>query len=118
MNNLNMFCITLEPSHLNFIKSLNYIPVGLGDKKFSKQEQEKFTKRFGNKTTVSILGLLNISNMPIIEKKVMSAYAEASILLKSDREKIIKELKEIYQGVDEHSEDSKQNFERLIKILN
>ena len=90
----------------------------LGDKKFSKQEQEKFTKRFGNKTTVSILGLLNISNMPIIEKKVMSAYAEASILLKSDREKIIKELKEIYQGVDEHSEDSKQNFERLIKILN
>ena len=90
----------------------------LGDKKFSKQEQEKFTKRFGNKTTVSILGLLNISNMPIIEKKVMSAYAEASILLKSDREKIIKELKEIYQGVDEHSEDTKQNFERLIKILN
>tara|TARA_B100000401_G_C52803004_1_gene719551 strand:+ start:727 stop:1857 length:1131 start_codon:yes stop_codon:yes gene_type:complete len=90
----------------------------LGDKKFSKQEQEKFTKRFGNKTTVSILGLLNISNMPIIEKKVMSAYAEASMLLKSDREKIIKELKEIYQGVDEHSEDSKQNFERLIEILN
>ena len=90
----------------------------LGDKKFSKQEQEKFTKRFGNKTTVSILGLLNISNMPIIEKKVMSAYAEASTLLKSDREKIIKELKEIYQGVDEHSEDSKQNFERLIEILN
>ena len=37
MNNLNMFCITLEPSHLNFIKSLNYIPVGLGDKKFSNE---------------------------------------------------------------------------------
>ena len=35
MNNLKMFCITLEPSHLNFIKSLNYIPVGLGEKKFS-----------------------------------------------------------------------------------
>jgi len=40
----------------------------LGDKKFSKQEQEKFSNRFGNKTTVSILGLLNISNMSIIEK--------------------------------------------------
>ena len=90
----------------------------LGDKKFSKQEQEKFSKRFGNKTTISILGLLNISNMPIIEKKVMTAYAEASALLKSDREKITKELKEIYQDVDEHSEDSKQNFEKLIKILN
>ena len=90
----------------------------LGDKKFSKQEQEKFSKRFGNKTTISILGLLNISNIPIIEKKVMTAYAEASTLLKSDREKITKELKEIYQDADEHSEDSKQNFEKLIKILN
>jgi len=90
----------------------------LGDKKFSKQEQEKFSKRFGNKTTVSILGLLNISNMPIIEKKVMTAYAEASTLLKSDREKITKELREIFQDADQHTEDSKQNFEKLIKILN
>ena len=90
----------------------------LGDKKFSKQEQEKFSKRFGNKTTISILGLLNISNMPIIEKKVMTAYAEASTLLKSDREKITKELREIFQGVDEHSEDSKKNFEKIIKTLN
>ena len=90
----------------------------LGDKKFSKQEQEKFSKRFGNKTTMSILGLLNISNMPIIEKKVMTAYAEASTLLKSDKEKITKELREIFQGVDEHSEDSKKNFEKLIKTLN
>ena len=89
----------------------------LGDKKFSKQEQEKFSNRFGNKTTVSILGLLNISNIPIIEKKVMAAYAEASTLLKSDREKITKELREIFQDADEHSEDSKQNFEKLIKIL-
>ena len=90
----------------------------LGDKKFSKQEQEKFSNRFGNKTTVSILGLLNISNMTIIEKKVMTAYAEASTLLKSDREKITKELREIFQDADEHSKDSKQNFEKLIKTLN
>ena len=90
----------------------------LGDKKFSKKEQEKFSKRFGDKTTVSILGLLNISNMPIIEKKVMIAYAEASTLLKTDREKITKELKKIYQESDEHSEDSKKNFEKLINILN
>ena len=62
--------------------------------------------------------LLNISNIPIIEKKVMTAYAEASTMLKSDREKITKELREIYQDADEHSEDSKQNFEKLIKILN
>ena len=35
MNNLKMFCLTLEPKHINFIKSLDYIPVGLGDKNFS-----------------------------------------------------------------------------------
>ena len=32
MNNLKMFCITLEPSHIDFIKNLNYTPVLLGDK--------------------------------------------------------------------------------------
>ena len=36
MKNLQMFCLTLEPNHLNFIKELNYTPVGLGEKKFSK----------------------------------------------------------------------------------
>ena len=35
-NNLNMYCISMEPVHLNFIKSLNYLPVGLGTKNFSK----------------------------------------------------------------------------------
>ena len=34
MKNLNMFCLTLEPSHYKFIKELGYIPVGLGDKNF------------------------------------------------------------------------------------
>ncbi len=37
MNNLKMFCLTLEPSHLKFIKNLNYIPVGLGSKNFSSE---------------------------------------------------------------------------------
>ena len=32
-----MFCITMEPSHINFIKNLDYVPVGLGEKKFSKE---------------------------------------------------------------------------------
>ena len=33
-NNLKMFCLTLEPKHVEFIKDLNYTPVGLGEKKF------------------------------------------------------------------------------------
>ena len=35
MNNINMFCISLRPEHLNIIKDLNYIPVGLGVENFS-----------------------------------------------------------------------------------
>ena len=33
-NNLNMFCLTLQPNHLSFIKELEYIPVGLGENIF------------------------------------------------------------------------------------
>tara|TARA_B100001057_G_scaffold473501_1_gene538059 strand:- start:2289 stop:3116 length:828 start_codon:yes stop_codon:yes gene_type:complete len=36
MKNLKMFCITIEPSHVNFIRNLGYTPVGLGNKNFSK----------------------------------------------------------------------------------
>tara|TARA_B100000963_G_C22561580_1_gene641625 strand:+ start:43 stop:864 length:822 start_codon:yes stop_codon:yes gene_type:complete len=35
MSNLSMFCITLNPGHEEIIKNLSYIPVGLGEKKFS-----------------------------------------------------------------------------------
>ena len=35
MKNLSMYCLTLEPEHEEKIKALTYIPVGLGDKKFS-----------------------------------------------------------------------------------
>ena len=34
MKNLEMFCISLEPNHYNFIKELGYVPVGLGNKNF------------------------------------------------------------------------------------
>ena len=36
MTNLKMFCLSLEPTHYQFIKGLGYIPVGLGDKIFDK----------------------------------------------------------------------------------
>ena len=35
-NNLEMFCLTLEPKHIEFIKNLNYTPVGLGEQNFPK----------------------------------------------------------------------------------
>ena len=33
---MNMFCITLNPDHLEKIKKMNYLPVGLGDQSFGK----------------------------------------------------------------------------------
>ena len=36
MNNISNFCLTLNPDHEDKIKMLSYIPVGLGDKVFSK----------------------------------------------------------------------------------
>ncbi len=44
MKNLNMFCLTLEPSHYKFIKDLGYAPVGLGDKIFN---QDWFSDKSG-----------------------------------------------------------------------
>ena len=90
----------------------------LADKKFSKEEQEKFSKRFGDKATVSIKSLLNISKISVIEKKVTEAYASASTLLKSEKEKIITKIKEIYSEADEHNDKSKEILEKIIKLLN
>ena len=39
-----MFCLTLEPSHYKFIKSLEYKPVGLGEKNF---DENWFTDKSG-----------------------------------------------------------------------
>ena len=47
MKNLKMFCITLEPSHIDLIKSLDYDPVVLGEKKPS-------INCFGDKTGENI----------------------------------------------------------------
>jgi len=35
MNNLKIYCITLDPTHKNLIQKLGYVPVGLGEKNFN-----------------------------------------------------------------------------------
>ena len=37
VNNLHMYCLSLNPRHLELIKELNYIPVGLGKLDFNNQ---------------------------------------------------------------------------------
>lgn len=39
MNNLKMYCISLDPSHLNLIQKIGYTPVGLGINNFSNSWQ-------------------------------------------------------------------------------
>ena len=48
MNNLKMFCLTLNPNHYKFIKDLSYIPVGLGESKFNEKEEDWFTDKSGD----------------------------------------------------------------------
>ncbi len=47
MNNLKMFCITMKNDHYDIIKSLGYIPVGLG-------ENIKSKEFFSDKTKINI----------------------------------------------------------------
>ena len=50
MKNLNIYCLSLNPQHLNKIKELNYIPVGLGENSFSDEWlQDKTGKNISKK---------------------------------------------------------------------
>ena len=64
----------------------------LVDKKFTKDEQEKFRQRFGEKKTMSTISFLKISNMDIIDQKIKEAFTEANLLLKNEKKKLIDEL--------------------------
>ena len=44
MANVNIYCISLNPEHLNLIKELGYTPVGLGNSSFSKSWTEDKTE--------------------------------------------------------------------------
>ena len=47
MKNISFFCLTMSPDHEEIIKQLSYIPVGLGEKKFS-------NNCFGDKKDINI----------------------------------------------------------------
>ena len=93
------------------------LSIYLSDKKFSKVEQEKFKKRFGEKAAVSIKSLLNISKMSVVEKRIDNAFNEAKILMKSDKQKIISNLKEIFAESDNHNKDASSILKKLIDTI-
>ena len=52
MKRASVFCLTLNPDHENIIKELTYIPVGLGNKKFSNNcFSDKLNKNISEKNS-------------------------------------------------------------------
>ena len=63
MDNLKMYCMCLENDYLNYVKKLNYIPVGLKNKNFSKEWMlDNTLENISEKTlfTVNILFTIGI----------------------------------------------------------
>ena len=80
-----------------FSRSLMWgaLSIFLANKKFTKKEQEIFKKNFGEKSVVSMVSLIKISNPKVIENKIQNAFDEASKLLLDDRKRLYSELEKL-----------------------
>ena len=80
-----------------FSRSLMWgaLSIFLADKKFTKKEQEIFQKNFGEKSTVSLVSLIKISNPQLIENKIQNAFDDASKLLLDDKKRLYAELEKL-----------------------
>jgi hypothetical protein len=90
------------------------LKIFIADRKFTKKEQVLFEKNFGEKSTISMLSLLKISNPQSIEGRIKSVLDEASNLLLQDRERLFKEIEKLI-SVAEGSEDQIKNSLKVIK---
>ena len=80
-----------------FSRSLMWgaLSIFIADKKFTKKEQEIFQKNFGEKSTVSMMSLIKISNPQLIENKIQNAFDDASKLLLDDKKRLYAELEKL-----------------------
>ena len=80
-----------------FSRSLMWgtLSIFLADKKFTKKEQEIFQKNFGEKSTVSLVSLIKMSNPQLIENKIQNAFDDASKLLLDDKKRLYAELEKL-----------------------
>lgn len=93
------------------------LDVYLSDKKFTKEEQEEFVNRFGEKAKKAI-SLLKISNArSILDKKIEVSFAEAAQLLKSDKNKLSDELKLVGKETSGNKMKKLKTIGRLLNIL-
>ena len=87
------------------------------DKKFTKSEQGKFIKQFGEKKASKAISFLKISNKDMLRKKVNDSFAEASHLLKTDKNLLFDDLKKICQAIDGDQSKKKAVLNELSKVL-
>jgi len=91
------------------------LDIYLSDKKFSKDEQEEFSNRFGEKAKKAI-SLMKISNARVmLDKKIDTSFSDASKLLKTEKNKLAEELKTIGK---ETGGDKMKKLKILGKLLN
>jgi len=91
------------------------LDIYLSDKKFTKVEQDEFSKRFGEnaKKAISLLKISNARDM--LDEKIESSFKEASQLLKSEKNKLVSELKTVGK---ETGGDKMKKLKILGKLLN
>ena len=93
------------------------LDVYLSDKKFTKEEQEEFVNRFGEKAKKAI-SLLKISNArSILDKKIEVSFSEAAQLLKSDKNKLSDELKLVGKETSGNKMKKLKTIGRLLNLL-
>ena len=91
------------------------LDIYLSDKKFSKEEQDEFSKRFGTnaKKAISLMKISNARDM--LDKKIDLSFNEASKLLKTEKDKLADELKIVGKKT---SGDKMKKLKILGKLLN
>jgi len=108
----------LEISNKNIYESAliwGSLDIYLSDKKFSKNEQDEFANRFGEKAKKAI-SLMKISNArDMLDKKIYVSFNDASKLLKTEKNKLVDELKTIGK---ETGGDKMKKLKILGKLLN
>ena len=91
------------------------LDIYLSDKKFSKDEQDEFSNRFGEKAKKAI-SLMKISNARgMLDKKIDTSFNDASKLLKTEKNKLVEELKTVGK---ETGGDKMKKLKILGKLLN
>ena len=91
------------------------LDIYLSDKKFSKVEQDEFANRFGEKAKKAISLLKMSSAKDMLQKKIETTFSEASKLLKTEKNRLVEELKTVGK---ETGGDKMKKLKILGKLLN